>query len=113
MSASAATTPRKSPGPPPVGFRGVYTQPKPKPPPPPPLGGSARLAPPPPASFKKKQSVVKNLNFSLHQEEKKEDKSGSLDGLKSFLELVSKSTNKKKSKKLIEPRYGGLDETGA
>ena len=108
---SATTTPRKTPGPPPVGHKRVYTH---TPPPPPiPSGGSARssatVPPPPLRPSAAKKLVVKNLNF---QEEKKEEESDSLDGLKSFLELVSKSTNKKKSKKLIEPRYGGLDETG-
>ena len=61
-----------------------------------------------------KQARLKKPTFSEVEValEKKKEESDSLDGLKSFLELVSKST-KKKSKKLIEPRYGGLDETGA
>ena len=90
-----STTPKRTPGPPPVGHIGYYTQPKaaippvqqqraatvPKPPP----------GPPPPSHKKPSSSIRKNLNFDLKGEEKKEEESISLKEMKLLLKLVSKS----------------------
>jgi hypothetical protein len=109
-----STTPRRTPGPPPVGYRGYYTQPRVDLPPLPQQGlpvSVSRPPPPPPPSILKKTSVRKNLNFDMKGEEKKEEETMTVTEMKLFAKLYAKAKGTTNLVK-VAPRYGGIDEFG-